>query len=460
MERLVERLYDRPGIHSYLACAEPSWAKAVPENQLLGLLNLSCLLYERIYLSDVHLGDNRNFLDSFRRRRQGGLYSRLQALAGSGLVRFLLRDVSFRPQAETSATRAITCDSFSDVYRSWIVQDPRAAWIYPDTSDERAQYFRDLDSWALKAVERYDYQAVKLDFMEEIRSACRFTVAPWFVRALEELPPEIRAGYFRIIDREWFSLSDIYRYLQENGLTLSHRFLLFNGLINERTYSERLHSSLLGVDRYETPLEPIVWGDDKPARITESLSMISAEAIMQEILERASAVLDAPSLAVLSSLSARDIEALRIVGQPYFDLLELSYDPLYVGSTADFSDRFVGEAVNYWHHICEYLVSHYPSVAQRPTKLAVVLGNLPEPIRDSRRFVSIAVNVGQAVAEEALPGGTTAGAILRRATDRNLSLRFLFVSDTEELRRIRSVIPGRSWIARPRSSNARQLHSG
>ena len=111
----------RAATYSYLGCAEPSWADTVPERQLSGLLNLTCLLSERVYLSDVHLGDNANFYHSFLENRPNGLYSKLRSFTEMGFVQFLLRNMSYRPKATTPI---IECASFSDVYRSWITQDP------------------------------------------------------------------------------------------------------------------------------------------------------------------------------------------------------------------------------------------------------------------------------------------------------------------------------------------------
>lgn len=443
----MDEAINRDSTRSYLACAEPSWAEAVPERQLSGLLNLSCLLSEHVYLTDVHLGDNANFFRSYLKHQPNGLYAKLRSLAEMGHVRFLLRKEFYRPSA---ATPIMICNSFSDVYRTWIQNDPVEAWIYQVISGERAQYLEELDSWALgKATEPYDYQAVKSEFVRNIKRYCLTNEAEWFRRALYRLSPSVKLEYLQLVSREWFSLSDIYRLLHSRGLSSSHEFILYNGLVNERTYSNALQASLVGVDQDPTPLEPLFWPEEDVAYTQVHAESMTADAIFQRILEHASEVLDAPSLSVLALLTAEEIDTLRKAGKDYFDLLALSHDPLFVGTNPDFGGRFVRATAEYWNSICEYLICHHVGSTQKLTRLAIVLGRLPAPLTHAAKSLfRLTLNVGPTVAKEAVPGLKPAVAISEKVA-KNLSLRFFLLCDTEELKKIRSVIPDRTWFARP-----------
>src|SRR5207253_9508132 len=123
----------------------------------------------------------------------------------------------------------------------------------------------------------------------------------------------------------------------------SHEFLLFNELLNEITYSDSVNASLVGTDREDIRFESIFWSGDKLGAPVFSPKSKSADAIVGEILDHASEVFDAPSLVLLSQLSAEDIGTLRSTraGQDYFGFLYLSHDPKYVGATPDFGQKFV-----------------------------------------------------------------------------------------------------------------------
>ena len=236
----------------YIGSAEPSWAAVVSARQLAGLLNLSCLLSEKILLSDVHLGDNRHFVESFLRRNPSGLYSRIRGLAEAGCVQLLLRDRSIRP---TKSPSGIDIDSFSDVYRSWMLTDPMAAWINQELGEGRLRYFHELDSWARDAVvRRYTYDIVKRQFMQNVNRAFNSESSVFYTTAYRMLPDSIKNAYNNIRARDWFTLSDIYSVLQEAGLPYSHEMMLYHGLLNEVSYSQITRASLVGTDIYDKPL--------------------------------------------------------------------------------------------------------------------------------------------------------------------------------------------------------------
>ena len=450
MEIRMDDVNDHEPSRSYLACAEPAWAETVPERQLAGMLNLSCLLAETVYLTDIHVGDNSNFYHSYLNGKPTGLYARLRTLADMGFVRFLLRNESYRPKG---AMPVFACETFSDVYRSWLANDPMEAWINQEVTENRAKYFRDLDSWALdKATERYNYPSLKLRFMENIRKACFTPDKPWFANSLNNLPDPIRSRYLELIRRDWFSLTDIVEFLQTNGLTGSNEFLMYNGLMNENVYGDAIHASLVGVDRDNLSIESTFWPQRELHSAQPLFKSRGVDAVVEEIIEHASQVLDGPSLSILALLSAEEIATLRSSGRTYFEFLDLSHDPIYVGANSNFGERFVQAASNYWNSISEYLASHHSGVVKKPTRLAIFLGTLPDPItklaKISRSFFSFAINVGPTMVKEVIPGSKPVLDTTEKAL-KNFSLRFLFLCDTDELKRIRLVIPDRSWFARP-----------
>src|SRR5579859_956847 len=126
---------------AYLGPANPAWATIVHEPQLRGLLTLASLVSERVYLSDVHLGNNRHFADSYAARRRDGLYAQFERFAKQGIVRLLLRDSSVRPKVD----ERFEVNNFSDVYRSWQEQDPQVGWIVPPGDQKIIQFLGDLD---------------------------------------------------------------------------------------------------------------------------------------------------------------------------------------------------------------------------------------------------------------------------------------------------------------------------
>lgn len=127
------------------ASAEPSWARVIPGRQLTGLLNLCCLFTPVVYLTDVHLGDNPEFFDSFVSGERNGLYARVKELVSLGCVRLLLRDATVRNRGVDSV---VDCESFSDVYRAWVAHDVAVAGVVPGVTEDRQRYFADIDRWS------------------------------------------------------------------------------------------------------------------------------------------------------------------------------------------------------------------------------------------------------------------------------------------------------------------------
>ncbi len=428
---------------SYLGCAEPSWATAVPEPQLRGILTMASLMSETVYLSDVHLGDNDNFVRSFMRRRQLGLYTQMRELTKQGVVRLLLRDASVRPAVDST----FQVNSFMDVYRSWLAQDQDSAWIVPPGGEERQAFLQDIDSWVPSAaIERYSYLQTKEVFIETVRAVAESRVGSrWLGFDDPETSRELRSRYDRLIERDWFSLSDFYSLFQTAGLTPASTPMLLHGLLNEVAYSRSAGSSLVGSDLHGVPLEDVFW----PAQRDQSSSIpVRTATPVEAILEHAQKVMQAPDLSIVGLLKPGEVLELReSVGQPYFDLLNLALDNAYLSQQERFDERLAAAAADYWQGVAEYLARRHPGATRRPRKLAIFLGRLPAGVgQGARNLFSFAVNVGLPAAGDLGVPGTGLAALLAKGMGG--TLRFLFVAETEELQRIRRVIPNRTWLTR------------
>jgi hypothetical protein len=406
---------------------------------------LAALLSERIYLSDVHLGDNINFLNSYQSGSRFGLYRHVRSLAESGVVGLLLRTESLRPHAPVPS---VACETFADVYRSWRVQDPDAAWIVPPDDEIRLRFLADVDAWAGSAVVRYDYSAVKHTFMDIVREFSGTELLAPYGRAWFDALPGSRSDYERLLERDWFSLADFYQFFQSRRMAANHPLMLVHGLMNETAYSTQLGSSLVGADLYGQPLEEAFW----PTESTQEAGEPSRR-LTEILLERAVHVLDAPALSVLGLLTGDEITELRNEqGRGYFETLYLVSDPAYLLTSPHGIDAFSRALAQYWEAIADHLRSNHPEATHRPRKLAIILGASPAVVRRaSKGSFSFAVNVG-------IPAAAASGAIpapvvpVAKDLAANISLRFLFLAESQELRRIRSVIPNGSWFTKANSA--------
>jgi hypothetical protein len=219
--------------------------------------------------------------------------------------------------------------------------------------------------------------------------------------------------------------------------------MIYSGLINELSYCQQFDAAIVGVDRDRQPINSELW---KPTEMPENKLRRTS---VNEILERAIEILDSDSLVVLSRLAPDEIGKLRELGRSYFDMLSLSGNPLYRGNRMpDFGTRFVYTIVDYWKSVCEYLSTHHRSMVKKPTKLALFLGELPGALsKISQSAFTVTVDLAHNIAASQLPAAgpvlSPAKSILERA-----KLQFLFVCDTEDFRRIKSVLPDKSWFRR------------
>jgi hypothetical protein len=422
------------GSSALLGPSEPNWAARVSANRLAGLLNLSCLLSRTTFITDNDICDNRHFLDAFRNGRRDSLYERVREFVDSGCIKFMLRDQLYRPDF------AAPVDSFSDVYRSWLARDPIDAWILQDFSDVRRRYFEALDSWALNSTLRYPYRSVKESFMLNSRSAAALSDTE-FMSVVRGLPIELQREYFDLLHRDWFSLTDVNTLFQSRGLTLAHPIMHYQGLLNQVTFSGFVRSSVVGAD--------IETGKPRSEHLAvRGLPKTMRAASLDEVLERADTILDGPSLAILGRLRPDEIAQLRVSGESYFALLELSRDPdFWARSHAEFGPMLVRAATNYWSEVCAYIRTKYSLLVERPTALALFVGYDPGAMRGANDVFSLAVDAGADVAASLVPGGREIAEVARKVL-KPVKLRFLFLTPTEEFRRITKVLPRSFWFRR------------
>jgi hypothetical protein len=160
-------------------------------------------------------------------------------------------------------------------------------------------------------------------------------------------------------------------------------------------------------------------------------------------------------LAFLGILRPQEIAELRQGAADLFDLFELAADPEYMQAQSDLDTRLVRAVSKYWESVCDYLVRKHVGASLRPTRLGIFLGRSPRFLRAIAGPVArLAINVGTPAATGVIVPTDLQDAADRSldAVERDFSLRFLVVTETSEIRRLRSMLPDRSWISagRPR----------
>jgi hypothetical protein len=426
---------------SYMAAAEPSWAKRITDWQLLGILNLSALLTPKIFLSDVHLGDNPHVFNSYLNRSDSKLYGQIIGLCKAGLIYPLLRDRTIRPQHSNAD---FTVGSFEDVYKSWRQLDPSQAFINQDTSDARLRFFKSLDSeLPASSTLRYDYAGVKTKFMAKVREASGSARRTWFISTLDALSADQRKEYEAILHQEWFSLSDIYNFLQsinqpDNGLSA----LYAHGLLNESAYSETVNCDLTGFDTEEAFVQERIWRPDPVSKTSMDRKFLKLE-------EHADGSFESPSLSLLSLLTPDQIVEIRAIGNSYFDFAVHKQRTVSL-KDEDFQKEFLYHASNYWQSICNFIAERHPGAAKRPRRLVLFLGQLPAPLSTiSEEAFRFTLSLGGNLALKAGPADLKLGADLKTAVTRLVN--FVFLADVQEMTQLRKLLPFGVWSRKPPS---------
>jgi hypothetical protein len=433
------------GLGALLGPSEPNWAMRTRETRLVGLLNLSCLLSRTTFITDNDLSDNIHFLDGFRDDISGNIYRRVKDFVQMGFVRILLRDSLYGPNFE------MPVHTFEDVYRSWLARDTRDAWIIKDFTEGRVSYFQDLDRWAGEHTLRYPYRPLKERFMTNLREVVDSSPNDPLTVQVRQLPPEIRREYQHLLERDWFSLTNVNELFQRRGMTIGHPAMHQHGMLNQQTFSDFARSSLMGAD-----------ADDGELRKTESSGHIDKQlrtVELGEILDRADAILDGPSLAVLAQLRPEEIADLRSQGEQYFALLELSKNPEYAAdSNHFFGTMLVRSATNYWAYVTDYIRTRYSYLSERPTQLSLFFGYDPVLPRAASNVFSLAVDAGLEVTAASIPGAKPA-IEAAKGIKKSVKLRFLFLTPTDEYEKISRVLPRSFWFrnSRPQFAKHEQM---
>jgi len=245
---------------SQFAPLEPSWSGIRDENQLHGLLVLGSLFNECLYVHDTQLADNPHLLNAYRSRNEKhfNLYNLTRSLIETRVIRVAIRDETYIAKTDDH----IYCDSLNDVYNSWLTQDIEKAWVIPPHEEKRIKLINNIDD-ILNEVDpiRYPYIDIKKEFMKRARTAVEKASIPEFTYQFQNLKPKIRSKYLKIIQRNWFSHSDIYDLLTRSGISLYNPFVQAHGLFDESSYAHWHNSRLLGCDSTLWKAEEMVLGN-------------------------------------------------------------------------------------------------------------------------------------------------------------------------------------------------------
>lgn len=442
----------RDSVGCFMASAEPSWSPLITPSQLSGQLTLCALFSPTTYFSDVHIGDNPHLMKSFLDGERGGLYAKIKELAEVGVLRLLLRDETVLSPTDLSFD---TVESFSDVLASWQILGEHRAGMLLGWDRDQNRYFAEVDSWATehRAVDTYSYQDVKHEFMTMVRTAYGSGDLGAIPGAAALTSTQVSA-FMKLAQGDWFSLADIYRVCKNHAIPISGDFSRFHSLIDEVAYGKVTDAALAGFDQQSSGLDRLLWNQHKSEDLhgMDSFAKRFTGDSVGALLERATAVLDAPDLSVLGLISAAEIMELRATGKAYFETLKLMNENPFLEANPDFGNRLALITAAYWENICDRLVELHPGSATRPTRLAVLLGRIPRNIqRTLGALVQFAVNVGIPGLAESTSGsfGASGGELVKRSMNTDASLRFVMIAETAEMKRIRSIMPNRGWVTAP-----------
>jgi hypothetical protein len=429
-------------IAAQFAALEPSWAGVQSELHLRGLLVLGALLNRYIYVHDTQLADNPHLLASYRIRheRPNAVFSLIDSLIENGVVRVAIRDATYIADRD----RLVPCDSLVDVYNSWHQQHLDYAWVTPPAAPDRLSMLRDLDRRFSSVLPiRYPYADIKDDFMRRVRRAFEQPTMSTYGRRFRALRPGIRSSYEEILRRDWFSHSDIFGLLVAQGIPFDHPFVQAHGLFDEASYAGWHGARLLGCDSSSWATYDLLAGS-AVSRVSAAKVPLAHADLQREAL----ASLDAAPLALIGSLTSEEIVQLRTVGRGLFDLLEHPTAKTDLGEH-EIRSNYVREICRYWEAICAHLRSKHPVVATHERPLtAFLLDHAPAVSHAVSRYHSLILNLGLDVLARFAPMLSTVDSPARRELVAALSLRFLFVGDTQAMKALASALPRRAWLAR------------
>jgi len=423
------------------AALEPSWAGIQSEQRLRGLLILGALFDKVLYIHDTQIADNPYLLNSYRQRRESSnnLFNIIAKLVENNVIRVGLRDSTYIAKTDQS----VQCASLSDVYSSWLYQDMDRAWVIPPHTKDRVDLLRDFDEILHHStILRYPYVTVKKEFMRRTRIALNRSKNPIHYHEFEKLPVGLRKKYATILNRDWFSHSDIFELLRKSSLSLSSPFVQAHGLFDESAYAHWNKSRLLGCDASTWNAEEMVTGSEKARR-----KMSLGSTTHASLQKYASRTLNAAGLSVIATLSPTEILTLREKARVLFQIVEFIDECSSLSDISELRDNYVEAVAEYWGDICSYLVKTRPLLTQRRTRIGIFTRDkLPRIPRWLGKLVSFSINLGLDFSR--LPVVNEMDRNERRQLLDNLSLRFVFFADTPAVAQLKSMFPKRNWLSR------------
>ncbi len=423
-----------------VSALEPSWALRYSEAELRGLLVLAALFNERLFVHDTQVADHVTLLNSFVRHHDAPhtLYSLLRDLFREGIARLCLRS-SFQLSDPESV---VPIDNLSDVHAR-LAERSSFGWVPQPGFAMRAKMLADLDhSVANRNVLRYEYGRLKEKFRASVREMAS-TPATQHFEILSRLPVDLRREYDELISKKWFTFISIIELFGRRGMRLDSLAIQSHGLLDELCYADWNRARLIGDNSRlwvpELDVAPVSLGmlrhaGDGVIELSEQTDLVTL------IRERALRSTEAPGLALLGTLAIDDILALREAGASLSQLRDVPAD------IAEIQRRVIDGYMSYWRTICDYLRKHREPVARDSTRIAVFLRrHLPTISHYTSKTASFAIDLGVDALGLILPGLALSDESKKRLRDL-LSLRFLFVGDSAEMKSLMKAIPAHSWL--------------
>lgn len=423
------------------AALEPSWAGIQSEQRLRGLLVLGALFNKVLYIHDTQIADNPYLLNSYRLRRESSnnLFNIIARLIENNVIRVGLRDATYIAKTDQN----IQCASLSDVYSSWLYQNMDRAWVIPPHVKDRVDLLSDFDEILHHStVLRYPYVTVKKEFMRRTRIALNHPKNPIHYQEFEKLPASLRKKYVGIVNRDWFSHSDIFELLQKSNLSLSNPFVQAHGVFDESAYAHWNQSRLLGCDASTWNAEDMVTGSEK-ARSRMSLGSTTHASLQKHAVR----TVNTTGLSLIATLSPTEILTLRERARELFQIVEFIDECSSLDDISELRDNYVEAVAEYWGDICSYLVKTRPLLTRRRTRIGIFTRDkLPRIPRWFGKLISFSINLGLDFSR--LPIVKEMDRNERRQLLDNLSLRFVFFADTPAMVQLKSMFPKRNWLSR------------
>jgi hypothetical protein len=280
--------------------------------------------------------------------------------------------------------------------------------------------------------------------MLKVREAAESSDISLFSHYLKRLPRELRNSYFEVINRDWFSHSDVFQLLNKFGLTLSHPFVQTHGLLDEAAYAKWNKSRLLGCDWQSWRAEAIVAGYDQVG-ISVPTMADSHEALQQYALR----IIEAPGLSLLATLTSDEILKLRDDASGIFRILDYVAEGDLIDGLYGLRDSYIDAVTQYWEKIVSLLRHSRPQLSQRNTKIGFFFRTqIPSFSNWVSKHISYSINIGLDLLSIPFPALKLIDTNTREKIINNLSFRFVFFCDNPAMVQLKKALPDRTWLSR------------